>query len=426
MVLAIEDTDYQDWRADATCRIRPQSLIGEKFIECVPTQPRGAGEQAPPPLRRSPRVTARASGCCPPPQTSGSVDLDLVNNIMRLPYRERFTIILNEFGTGFAGNGAALQTALKKSDPALKALDDVLSILAKQNKTLVALADNGDEVLRPLARDRESIARFIRSSGETAAATAERSADFEENLRLFPRVPARSSVRRWTSSARSPTRSRPVADDLARSAPALNTFVTGTPAFAAESTTSLESLGDDDRRRRPGAAEVAAADQAAATRSASTSVSLTTNLGDLLLSTQEQNGVEQPGRLHLPVRRLDERLRQLRPLPARPARARHVPDLRAEAERQHQLLVVLPQGPRRHDDPGVRGRLVGELVRVAGGGRRPRRRATRPRAPPRGSSCRRPCCPATRAARSRPSRPRARSAARDDRAVQSLLDYLLG
>ena len=61
----------------------------------------------------------------------------------------------------------------------------MLSILAKQNKMLAELADNGDEVLRPLARDRESIARFIRSRA-TAAATAERSADFEENLRLFP------------------------------------------------------------------------------------------------------------------------------------------------------------------------------------------------------------------------------------------------
>ena len=242
MVLEIEDKNYQDWRADATCRIRPQSLIGEKFIECVPTQPRGAGEQAPPPLKEITEGEAEGQRLLPVTQTSGSVDLDLVNNIMRLPYRERFTIILNEFGTGLAGNGAALQSALKKSDPALKALDDVLSILAKQNKTLVALADNGDEVLRPLARDRQSIARFIKSSGQTAAATAERSADFEEDLRLFPEFleelgPAMDELGAFSEAL------APVADDLARSAPALNTFVTGTPAFAAESTTSLESLG---------------------------------------------------------------------------------------------------------------------------------------------------------------------------------------
>src|SRR3954454_6747766 len=32
-------------RADAECSIRPQSLIGEKFIECTPTQPHAVGTQ---------------------------------------------------------------------------------------------------------------------------------------------------------------------------------------------------------------------------------------------------------------------------------------------------------------------------------------------------------------------------------------------
>jgi len=47
MVLAIDDKNFQDWRADATCRIRPQSLIGEKFVDCTPTQPRAPGEEPP-------------------------------------------------------------------------------------------------------------------------------------------------------------------------------------------------------------------------------------------------------------------------------------------------------------------------------------------------------------------------------------------
>ena len=37
---------------DARCTIRPQSLIGEKFVACVPTQPRGAGAQPPPALQK--------------------------------------------------------------------------------------------------------------------------------------------------------------------------------------------------------------------------------------------------------------------------------------------------------------------------------------------------------------------------------------
>ena len=42
-------------------------------------------------------------------QTSRPVDLDLINNIMRLPYRQRLSIILNELGTGLAGRGDDLR-----------------------------------------------------------------------------------------------------------------------------------------------------------------------------------------------------------------------------------------------------------------------------------------------------------------------------
>ncbi|MGH2987452.1 MAG: MlaD family protein, partial [Solirubrobacterales bacterium] len=50
VVLQIDDPGFQDFRADASCLIRPQSLLGEKFVECEPTQPRAAGSEPPPPL----------------------------------------------------------------------------------------------------------------------------------------------------------------------------------------------------------------------------------------------------------------------------------------------------------------------------------------------------------------------------------------
>ena len=49
VVLAIDDPAYQDFRGDASCQVRPQSLIGEKFVECSPTQKRAVGRS----LRRS-------------------------------------------------------------------------------------------------------------------------------------------------------------------------------------------------------------------------------------------------------------------------------------------------------------------------------------------------------------------------------------
>src|SRR5215207_2535814 len=53
-VLRIDDPGFQDFRADASCLIRPQSLIGEKFVECEPTQPRAAASTEAPPLEQIP------------------------------------------------------------------------------------------------------------------------------------------------------------------------------------------------------------------------------------------------------------------------------------------------------------------------------------------------------------------------------------
>ena len=54
IAMRIEDPGFQDFRADASCHIRPQSLIGEKFVDCRPTLPRAPGsEPAPSSLRIS-------------------------------------------------------------------------------------------------------------------------------------------------------------------------------------------------------------------------------------------------------------------------------------------------------------------------------------------------------------------------------------
>src|SRR6185436_948388 len=137
IVLVIDDPGFADFRQDATCRIRPQSLIGEKFVECKPTQVRGDGEEAPPPLKVIPEGQPGAGEHLLPVQnTERTVDLDLINNIMRLPFRERFSILLSEFGAGLAGNGQALNSAIRRADPALKETDRVLNLLASQNKVL--------------------------------------------------------------------------------------------------------------------------------------------------------------------------------------------------------------------------------------------------------------------------------------------------
>ena len=46
VVLDITERGFKDFRNDASCTIRPQALIGEKYVECLPTQPRAARHAA--------------------------------------------------------------------------------------------------------------------------------------------------------------------------------------------------------------------------------------------------------------------------------------------------------------------------------------------------------------------------------------------
>ena len=77
---------YQDFRQDAECIVRPQSLIGERFVECTPTQPRSPGDEPPPALRQDRgRADGEGQYLLPVERTGKPVDLDLINNIMRQP-----------------------------------------------------------------------------------------------------------------------------------------------------------------------------------------------------------------------------------------------------------------------------------------------------------------------------------------------------
>jgi phospholipid/cholesterol/gamma-HCH transport system substrate-binding protein len=248
VVLAINEAGFQDFRQDAECTIRPQSLIGEKFVECTPTQPRPVGSKAPPELIKVDKGRGKGQRLLPVQTKYGGgtrtpVDIDLINNVFRLPYAQRLTLILNEFGAGVAGRGGELNAAIKRADPALLELDKVLAILAKQNKTLADLARDSDTSLAPLARDRRQIGDFIDQSGQVAAATAEKRDALERQFQLFPTFLAelRPTLTRLSSLSSAMV---PVFNDLRAAAPDLNTFIEQLGPFADASRPAFRSLGD--------------------------------------------------------------------------------------------------------------------------------------------------------------------------------------
>jgi ABC-type transporter Mla subunit MlaD len=243
VVLDITEPGFKDFRKDATCTIRPQSLIGERFVECTPTQPRAEGDAAAPALDKIEKGDGKGEYLLPDSQTIKPIDLDLVGNIMRLPYRQRLSIIINELGTGLAANGVQLREAVKEANPALQETDKVLKILADQNETLAQLAKNGDEVLRPLARDKAHVANFIDKADKTAVASAERRSDIEASLRRLPPflTQLKPTMQRLGGLADQMT---PVLTDLNVAAPQINQVIKQLGPFSAAATPALTSLGD--------------------------------------------------------------------------------------------------------------------------------------------------------------------------------------
>lgn len=258
IVLRIDDPAYRDFKDDAFCTIRLQSLIGEKFVACQPTQPKGGNTEPAPSLRKITRGDGKGQYLLPVSNTSAPVDLDMLNNIMQLPERQRFAIIINELGVGLAGNGKQLNAVIRRADPALYQLDRVLAILASQNRVLADLARDSDAALAPAARESQSISEFIDTAGATAAATAARGDALEQNFAKFPAflTQLRPTMRRLGEFAEAGT---PVMTDLRAAAPSVNTLFRQLGPFsqaALPTFVTLGNLADTGREALPAAEPV--------------------------------------------------------------------------------------------------------------------------------------------------------------------------
>ena len=244
IVMDITDPGFQDFRSDATCLIRPQSLIGEKFVDCRPTLPRAPGSQPAPPLKQIESGQPGAGEYLLPLGNNGtSVDPDLINDIQTLPYSQRFRLIFNELGAGLAGRGEDLEVLVKRANPVLRDVDRLFGILSAQRHQLAQLASDSEAILGPLSRQRSHVAGFIANSGAAAEASAERGAQLEESLRKFPKFLTEfrltmNSLQGFSDAA------TPVFEDLNLAAPSLTDATRTLTPFSQAATVALKSLGN--------------------------------------------------------------------------------------------------------------------------------------------------------------------------------------
>jgi phospholipid/cholesterol/gamma-HCH transport system substrate-binding protein len=243
VTLKINNPGFQDFRADASCTIKPQALIGEKYVDCLPTQPRAEGTPLPPPLQKIPAGREGAGEVLlAVANTSSPVGVDQLSDINHLPENQRLAIIINELGAGLAGRGSDLNAVLHRSNPALREFEKVFGILASENKVLGNLASESARALGPITRDRQQFANFFAQSNTVSTASARHRREISESLASFPAFLRQlgPALKRLEGLS---TQTLPVFQDLGVAAPGVNKTFANLPAFSNSSTQFFKSLG---------------------------------------------------------------------------------------------------------------------------------------------------------------------------------------
>src|SRR5205085_2426217 len=114
----------------------------------------------------------KSESTIPITHTQSTIPGDLLQSVMRLPYRERLTLIINELGAAVAGNSQNLQGALARAVPALTETDNLLSLLANDSHTLQDLTSTANSLVTALANNSRSVQNFIVQANNIASETA--------------------------------------------------------------------------------------------------------------------------------------------------------------------------------------------------------------------------------------------------------------
>lgn len=244
VTLTISNSDFVPFHANASCTIRPQSLIGEEYVDCNP------GTSGSRPLSRITSGPGKGSYYLPVTRTSSPIDVDIVQDISTEPVRQSLAVIINEFGTGLAARGSDLNAVIHRANPALGDTDKVLQILARQNHQLAQLATDSDTVLAPLARERRQISQFVTQANTTSVASAQRAADISRTFALFPSY-LRQLRPLMADLGALADQGTPLLNSLDQSASALGRQFANLTPFAAAARKSLIELGNAAQQSQP-------------------------------------------------------------------------------------------------------------------------------------------------------------------------------
>ncbi|HWE60034.1 MAG TPA: MlaD family protein [Solirubrobacteraceae bacterium] len=236
-VVTVQSTakGFGQFHSDAFCQSRPQSLIGEYFIDCEPGR---YGKVLP------------AGSTIPVTHTQSTIPADLVQNIMRLPYRQRFSLIINELGAAVASRSEDLQSALRRADPALAETDNLLALLANDAHTIRDLNANADSVITALAKNNQQVQRFIVEANNASTDSATQASNIQATWSKLPAFlqQLRPAMAKLGAAADAQD---PVFTNLNAASSNLRRFFADLVPFSYKSIPSLQSLGQASVTGKP-------------------------------------------------------------------------------------------------------------------------------------------------------------------------------
>lgn len=236
------DSKFTPFRRDAECSILPQSLIGEKFVEC------DGGTTG------APVLAADGDGdgvpTVPLKNNHSPVDLDLVVAMLGEPTNVRLQLLFNELGITTATRGADISAAIRRANPALRAIRDTLDVVSKDRVALGRVVDAADTVVAELDRRKDDLAGVFDSGAQVLKATSDERDALDRALATLPS--SLSALRPALTELRSLSRDgTPTVRALRAAAPSLRTLAGNVEPLSDSARPTLRTLASAARTGIP-------------------------------------------------------------------------------------------------------------------------------------------------------------------------------
>lgn len=226
------DARFAPFRADAECQIKPEGLISERFVECDPGTPDA-----------EPLDAVDGVPTVPVESTTVPVAITDLFNVFDMPVRQRFTALVASLGLASAGRGEDVNDVLRRANPTLKLVRDVMGRLARDEQELKDAVAATDRVVAELAQRPERVGDFVDAAGRVVTETAERRTALQRGIHTLPALldEARPSLDAFDRFARDTT---PLLRELRAGAPQATSLLERVVPFSKAARPALRALDE--------------------------------------------------------------------------------------------------------------------------------------------------------------------------------------